>query len=150
MSDTFSRQLLQEMENAVASSEDDEIGIVEVKYEIIPGLRANSRLMWAFEENQLYYENSYSKSKQQRPFTCRVKGCPARVFVRDDQTAYRDLETTHLSSHGSQYQDYKLMYCTNEMKRRAVTAPASMTSYDIYMETILEYVLFQHYFKWNI
>lgn len=62
-----------------------------------------------------------------------MKGCTARLFVRDDHTAYRDRERKHLQSHGNQYQDYKLMYCDNRMKQRDISAPASMTPYDIYI-----------------
>lgn len=138
MSDTFSRQLLQEMENAILSSEDEDTGIIEINYEIIPGLRVNSQLMWAYEENQLYYENAFSKKTRLKAFTCRVKGCPARVFVKEDKSAFRDHGTNHLPSHGSQYQQYKLMYCDNKMKEKARTAPASMLPYDIYMEVIAE------------
>lgn len=137
MSDTFSKQLLRKMENAIITSENEETELIEIKYEIIEGLRVNSQLMWPYEENQLYYENSYSKKKL-KAYTCRVKGCPARVFVKDDLTAFRDRETNHLPSHGSQYQQYKLMYCDNKMKERASGAPASMLPYDIYMEVITE------------
>lgn len=141
MSDTFATELLREMENAIPTSEDEETGTIDVKYDIIAGFRVNSQLMWAYEENQLYYENSYSKKTKLKAYTCRIKGCPARVYVREDRSAFRDREIKHLSSHGSQYQEYKFMYCDNRMKDRAKSASASMTPYDIYMEVIAEYVV---------
>lgn len=138
MSDTFSSLLLKEIENVITSEDEEEEHLIEVIYQLIPGFRINSELMWAFEERQLYYENSYSNKTKLKAYTCRVKGCTARVFVREDGTAFRDTERKHLKSHGTQYQDYKFMYCDNMMKERAKTAPASMTPYDIYMEVVVE------------
>lgn len=138
MSDLFTSELLKEMEGALTQSDDEETGLIDVKYEIIEGFRSTSGNLWAYEENQLYYKNSNSESKNLTAYTCRVPGCTARVYVRRDETAFRNAEKKHLVSHGSQYQDYKFMYCDNKMKERAKTAPASMTPYDIYMEVIVE------------
>lgn len=136
MSDSFTLELLRGMEGELTQSEDEETGLIDVKYEIIPGFRANSELMWAYEENQLYYKNS--NYKKLTAYTCRIAGCPARVYVRKDNTAFRDTEKRHLAAHGLHYREYKFMYCDNKMKERAKTAPASMTPYDIYMEVVVE------------
>lgn len=138
MSDSFSSELLRQMECAITPLIDEESDFIDVKYVIIAGFRVNSKLMWAYEEKQLYYENSYSQKTKLKAYTCRFKGCTARVFVREDQTAFKDTERRHLMSHGTQYQEYKFMYCDNKMKERAKKAPASMTPYDIYMEVIVE------------
>lgn len=139
MSTSFTSELLKEMENALGeSNKKEEEDFIDIKYSIIPGHRDGSELMWAYEEKQLYYKNSFSKKKNLTGFTCRIKGCQARVYVRSDKTAYRDLGSQHLAAHGSQYQEYKYMYCDDKMKQKAKTAPASMTAYNIYMEVVVE------------
>lgn len=139
MSDNFISELLREVESSLTQSEpEDEETMTNVMYRLIPGLRENSEVMWAFEQNQLYYQNAYSRKTQLTSYTCRVKNCKARVFVRPDKSAFQDTSIAHLASHGSQYQDYKYMYCDYKMKQRAKTAPASMTPYEIYMEVIAE------------
>lgn len=137
MSDNFTSELLKELESSLTQSEDEEV-VANVRYTMIPGLRENSELMWAYEQNQLYYKNAYSTKTQLTSFTCRVKGCKARIFVRSDGSAFQDTSITHLASHGSQYQDFKLMHCENKMKQKAKTAPGSMTPLQIYMEVVLE------------
>lgn len=69
MSDRFSAELLREMENSIHNENDEEesastSNMIMVKYRIIPGLRDGSEIMWAFEENQLYYKNTYHASKK--------------------------------------------------------------------------------------
>lgn len=137
MSDNFTAELLRELENSLSQSDDEEV-LRNVKYTIISGLRENSEVMWAYEQNQLYYQNSYSAKTQLTSYTCRVKECKARVFVRPNKTAFQDMSIPHLASHGSQYQDYKFMYCDSRMKERAKSAPASMSPYEIYMEAVAE------------
>lgn len=139
MSDNFTDELLKEMENGITTSQDEEINMNHVKFEMIPGLRDNSQLMWAYEEQQLYYENSYSQKSKITAFTGRKSGCMARVFLKEDGTVFKSDKSIHLASHGSQYPDYKLMNCQNKMKERAKCAPASMLPYDIYMEAVTEY-----------
>lgn len=74
MSDRFSSELLREMENSIRNDENEEeeegegegagSKVITVKYQLIPGMRDGSQIMWAFEENQLYYKNTSHKSKK--------------------------------------------------------------------------------------
>lgn len=71
MSDTFSSQLLKEMENSIRNGENEEedegavvTGKITVNYRIVPGLRDKSQLLWAYEEDQLYYKNTSHTSKK--------------------------------------------------------------------------------------
>lgn len=145
MSDYLSAQLLREIENenSPENENDDELNdgvideaIIEVNYELVSGFRMNSQLMWAYDEMQLYYK--YSSSKNKTAYTCRIEGCTARVFLREDKTAFKDTRCKHSNAHGTQYKEYKAMYCDNKMKQKAKSAPASMTPYDIYMEVVAE------------
>lgn len=66
MSDTFSSALMRELEDASNQLDEiaEEIGVIEVKYALITGLREGSELLWACDERQLYYKNSYSKKQK--------------------------------------------------------------------------------------
>lgn len=107
----------------------------EVNYEMISGLRENSEILWDAEEHQLYYYNA-SKSVNSA-FTCCVKACKARIFVRPDGTAFRNEKSVH-STHGRQYEKYKLMYCHNRLKDKVLSSPSSKKLKDIYNEVVGE------------
>lgn len=138
MSDLLSAQLLREMEDNLSGGEDDPINIgdIEVQFRMIEGLREESSLVWAFEEECLYYKNSYSRKTGLEACKCCKKGCKARLYIREDGTAFRKVH--HASNHGSMYKDFKYAHCFNKMKQRAATAPASMTTFQIYQEVLLE------------
>lgn len=144
MCDKLSTRLLTEMNSAICSTNETEevdlntFGEIEVFFEWIPGLRKGSKLLWAYEEEHLYYVNSYSQKMKITACTCIEPKCYARLYVRDDGTAYRLNQTIHLSSHGSFYEKYKHMYCFNKMKERAASAPASSTPFEIYSDVVLE------------
>lgn len=66
-----------------------------------------------------------------------MSGCCARLYIRGDGTAYRKAAKPH-SNHGTQYTKFKEAYCFNRMKEKAVSAPASVTPYEIYKEVVME------------
>lgn len=141
MSDTFSSELLREMENDLSQSEDDavdETSVTNVDFTIVPGLRQGSEIMWVADEEHLYYKNSVSDKTKIAAYTCRVSSCTARVFVNPDGSAHRRIDTRHIISHGSQFEDFKKMHADNKMKDKAISAPASMNPYDTYMEVVKE------------
>lgn len=141
MSDLLSAQILRQINEELSNSSEDDsiiIGEIEVKYIIIPGFRTGSNLVWAFEEQHLYYKNAYSKAKNQESCKCYKPGCRVRLYIREDGTAFRFIEINHAKNHGSMYSDFKQMYCFNKMKKEAETAPASTTPFQIYQKVVLE------------
>lgn len=140
MSDTYSAQLIREMEENLSESDDEVITVqqIEVEYEIIPGLRENSRLVWEFREQNLYYRNVYSKKTGNEACKCYKPGCSVRLYIRQDGSAFRYSNLSHAKIHGSMYKERKEMYCFNKMKDRAKTAPPSVTVFQIYQEAVQE------------
>lgn len=147
MSDLLSAQLLDEINNENTNEneippniEDDEpliTGDIEVEFMLIPGLRTGSTLIWVPSELNLYYKNSVSKKTGVEACKCYKPRCNVRFYIREDGTAFKKTNISH-SSHSSMYKDYKLMYCFNKMKKRANTALASTSTYQIYMEAVIE------------
>lgn len=82
-----------------------------------PGLREGSQLIWAHEEQNLYYKNSYSKSTDLEAYTCYESGCNARVYIRNDNTAYRFSEVQHAQFHGKMYTNFKYMQCIASIRQ---------------------------------
>lgn len=119
MSDLFSAQLLQQMNGDLSFVEEAEntIGEIRVKYVIIPGFRKNSNIVWAMEEEFLYYRNAKSDNTKEIACKCYVAGCYARLYIREDKTAYRLLEHDSIK-HGSMYTTYKHMYSTQIISRK--------------------------------
>lgn len=73
MSDALSAQLLREINEELSNSSEDDsiiIGEIEVDYITMPGFRTGLNLVWAFEEQHLYYKNAYSKAKLQESCKC--------------------------------------------------------------------------------
>lgn len=139
MSDFLSAQLLREIqENIVnASNENSIIEEIVVKYEVVPGKREGSHLVWAFEDEFLFYKNSLSKKTGNEACKCIEKGCNARIYIREDGSAFKHNATDH--SHGSMYSThFKYMYCFDKMKQKAKRAAASTSSHEIYSEVLLE------------
>lgn len=140
MSDLLSTQLLRQMEENLSDSDDEAFMAteLEVEYKIIRGLREKSKLVWAFTENNLYYRNVRSKKTGYEACKCYKPGCSARLYIRNDGSAFRHRNVDHDNIHGSMYTEYMMMHCYNKMKDRAATAPASTTSFQIYQEVVTE------------
>lgn len=145
MSDKLSTRLLNQMNNELSSIDDTEDGeefnsidFIEVRSEWIMGFRKNSILLWTLEEEYLYYKNAYNNTKKVTACTCIDQNCKARIFVREDGTAYRLSSSSHIP-HGTFYEKYRHMYCFNRMKEMAISAPASSTPYEIFTEAVLEW-----------
>lgn len=140
MSDVLSEQLLREIEDELSNNEDEPIivGEIEIKYEMIYGLRKGSSLVWTPEEEYLYYKNSYSRKTRLESCKCYKPNCKARLYIRENGKAYRKSDIDHAVNHGSMYTDFKMMYCYNKMKQKAEKSPASITSFQIYQEVVLE------------
>lgn len=140
MSDLLSVQLLREINDELSDTEDDPINIgeIEVQYTLIKGLREGSCLVWAHEEEHLYYKNSFSNSKNVESCKCYMAGCRVRLYIRSNGTAFRRNGIEHAKNHGSMYVEYKIMHCFNIMKQKANTAVASTTTFQIYQEAVSE------------
>lgn len=145
MSSSLSKQLLARINDEIASgsiAEEQPIDEIEVQFVRIPGFRANSTLMWAHEEQHLYYFNSYSERTGLSAYTCYDSTCRARIYIRKDETAFRRSSIPHDAAHGLHYETYKHMYCYNKLREKAVSVPASMLNIDIYNEVIKEYAFY--------
>lgn len=141
MSDSFSTELLREMQDAfIEANDEDKDDSLDfengVQYTIIIGLKSNSKVMWAYNEKNIYYKNSYSNKTKETAYTCKEPNCRVRVFLREDGTAYRDFSEEH--EHSSHFEIFKQMYCENKLKEKARTAPASMTPNEIFKQVVVE------------
>lgn len=140
MSEPLSQRLLNQMQNEVQQQEGTSIDEYlahdnEVQYEIIPGLRADSELLWDSIEQQLYYYNSISRRTNNLAYKCQL--CNARIYMRPDGTAFRNEHSVH-RAHTRQYDTYKLMYCHNRMKDKVLASPSSKSLKDIFNEVVKE------------
>lgn len=118
---------------------------IQVNYLYIPGLREGSQIVWTPEERNLYYVNSYSKKTGIIACTCYEKNCSARLFIKNDESAFRYRSKPH-DVHCTHYEAFMLMHCFNKIKQKTRSAPASMFSSDIYDEVVKEYVY--SFFYW--
>lgn len=102
----------------------------------IVGKRSHSELMWAVEEEVLYVSNGKIIAKDQaEAFTCNIKNCKGRVYLKPNGAAYKVAEHTVL--HGSMYNTYMELLCRNLMRDECKIAGASKSVTDIFEEAVL-------------
>lgn len=103
----------------------------------IRGFRSGSDIIWDPDERMLYYQNSLNKVSKDMAWTCYVKNCDGRIFIKQNGTAYKSNNTQH-ENHGHMYEIFMHMQYFNDMKDMCLTAPASVSVRDIYNEVILQ------------
>lgn len=114
----------------------------------IIGKRSGSELLWAVEEEALYVSNGKIIAKDRaEAYTCNVKGCTGRVYMKPNGVAYKIAE--HSVLHGSMYNTYMELQCRNHMREQCKIAGASKSVTDIFEEAVLLYVYTQHIFTRN-
>lgn len=111
---------------------------IDVNFEYITGLRKNSILIWVDKEKCLYYKNSWNSTLGAMGCTCYDQKCKKRIYIREDDTAFTFAAPEHRREHGSMYETYKSMYCFNLLKKKCLTAAASMPPRKIYEEVVVE------------
>lgn len=107
------------------------------QYTWIVGLRSDSELMWAVEEEVLYVSNGKIIAKDNaEAFTCYGKNCKGRVYLKTNGIAYKIRE--HTIAHGSMYKTYTELVCREKMRQECRIAGASKSITDIYNEAVVQ------------
>lgn len=119
--------------------EDEGISEIPVLIEYIEGFRANSKIVWAIQEENLYYRGHWNAKLEATVCTCYDESCQKKIYIRKNGTAFELPGGNHNGNHGKMYTTFKHMYCFNMMKQRCLVAPASMTIKSIYNDVILRY-----------
>lgn len=105
----------------------------QIDYEIVPGKRFNSKLLWSFNEMQFYKFNT--KLKTGISYLC-YHGCSARVIIRNDGKCYKtDGHKSH--DHPTNYDLFKQLSAKNEMKKKCLEDATSKSVKEIYDEVVL-------------
>lgn len=147
--DELTKQLLDEfnetdvdIDDNIENSEDDNRkrlnAFVFISFVMITGFQVNSKLIWVANEKKLYYKNAYTKEFDAFGCTCYIKGCNARIYIKEDGSAFHTYDHHHNIDHGFMYNIYKEMYCVNLMKSECLTAPPSKLISKIYEDAIKE------------
>lgn len=106
-------------------------------YTWVVGLRSNSELMFAVEEEMLYVSNGKILAKDKaEAFTCHEKKCKGRVYLKPNGIAYKVHD--HTIKHGSMYELYVELICREMMRQECKTAGASKSITDIYNEAVVQ------------
>lgn len=104
----------------------------ELPYEMMPGFRFNSNVLYSPEEKQFYIRNS-SSSKVGIGYTCYVNECTARVHVRDMKCYVAD---TKPHDHQNKSDMYINLSALNEMKRMLRSFYNRMTPKQVFDDVI--------------
>lgn len=108
-----------------------------IQYIWTPGKRFNSELMYSLEEEFLYVSNGkIVKSENAEAFTCYIKECKGRVFLKPNGIVYKG--NSHTVQHSSMYKDLICMQCRHEMRENCKTADASKTVKQIYEDAVIK------------
>lgn len=116
---------------------EDEFTVPNSFYYIwITGKKSNSELMFDMEEEMLYVSNGKIIARDQaEAFTCYIKNCTGRVYLKPNGIAYKVNE--HSIQHGSMYKTFVEFECRSQMRDECKTAGASKTITDIFEEAVV-------------
>lgn len=74
--------------------ENEEFGNID--FEIVPGYRSGSNLLWVSCENCFYKQNVYSKTHDGMAYTCYNEECKARKVLTDNGTRLLTINSSHV------------------------------------------------------
>lgn len=115
--------------------ENEDIGNID--FEIVPGYRTSSNLLWVQSENCFFKQNVYSKTHNGIAYTCYDEDCKARKVLADNGTKLITINSTHVP-HLPMNKMYKELYYLNLMKELCKSEPHSVTVSQIYERTQLK------------
>lgn len=116
--------------------DDDDCIPESFHYIFIVGVRSDSELMWATEEENLYVSNGKIIAKEDaEAYTCYEKKCKGRVYLKQNGIAYKVHE--HTIAHGSMYKTYIECICREMMRQECKNAGASKSITDIYNDAVI-------------
>lgn len=106
-------------------------GIRNIEFELVPGFRSTSKLLWIPSENCFYKQNTYSKTNNGMAYTCYNNECKARKVLTEQNARVITIASAH-TPHISMYSMYKELFYLNLMKDMCRTQPHSITVAEIY------------------
>lgn len=120
----------------ISQSNDGKSDSRQIDFEIVPGKRFNSKLLWSKNEMQFYKFNT--KLRTGISYLC-YHGCSARVIIRNDGKCYKtDGHNGH--NHSTNYVLlYKELVTKNELKKKCIDDSTSKSVKEIYDEIVLRY-----------
>lgn len=98
------------------------------------GSRVDSELMYATEEQCLYVSNGKILKDGSEAYTCTVKKCKGRVYLKKNKIAIKVAD--HTVSHGGMYNDYMELQCRSFMREECECAGAKPIK-EIYDEAVI-------------
>lgn len=107
-----------------------------MEYEIVPGYRQNSKLLYANE--QFYVFNT--KCPLGDSYVCVNEKCKSRVYIVVSNQCIC-LKNSPSHDHESKAEEYKKLRCLNEMKRRCGELNYLLTGQKITVRDIFNQVL---------
>lgn len=108
-----------------------------IEYIWTPGKRFNSEIMFTLQDEFLYVSNGkIIKAENAEAFTCYVKQCKGRVFLKPNGVVY--MGNPHTVDHGSMYENLALFQYRHEMRESCKTADASKTVKHIYDDAVIK------------
>lgn len=122
-----------ENEEGIELDGDSDAKVVHFKW--INGSRKNSELMYCIEEQCLYISNGKILKDNSEAYTCHVKNCAARIYLKRNEIAVKAAD--HTVNHGSMYKAYMELQCRNFMREECEYGGASKSVSDIYEEAVI-------------
>lgn len=106
----------------------------EIKYELVPGKRRNSQLLWSSTELQFYKFNT--KLKAGKSYLC-YHGCSCRVLLLNNGICIKtDQKKTH--NHPTNQELYEQLSIANEIKIKCSKDSSSKSVKQIYDDVLMK------------
>lgn len=108
---------------------------LQIEYEIVPGKRQNSKLLWSSTELQFYKFNT--KLSTGNSYLCYINGCNCRVLLKNDGTCFKT-DSSKVHNHPTNEELYEQLSIANEMKTKCKEDASSKSVKEIYDEVLME------------
>lgn len=115
--------------------DDENCALQNLLYSWTVGIRSNSELLWVMKEEALYVSNGKILGNDEEAYTCYIKNCKGRVYLKQNGIAFKVAE--HTVNHGSMYKLYVEMQCREQMREDCRNAGASKSIGDIYDDAVI-------------
>lgn len=134
-------ELLQELKENLRLNESKEENLNfesnvlrKIDFELVPGYRSGSNLLWIPSESCFYKQNTFSKTHDGMAYTCYDSECKARKVLTENGTELFTITMRHIP-HLPMEKMYKELYYLNLMKHMSRTEPHSVSVSQIFERT---------------
>lgn len=117
------------------NDEEEQLEGEEITYEMMPGQRLNSKILWSIDEQQFYRKNTITKNGF-CAYKCYEQECWARVLVDEKTGRAVKTQTNTFHNHGNKTTLYTELKLKNEIKKQCLAGASDCNVKEIFDKVV--------------